>query len=181
MSHIDFDEIVAHALCDRIDSEYLELAARINRHVMTCPECFKMYKAIDSFFDSVEKISLTQNKDKRMTLALESIYSEKDDEQLREFLISDFRRKIKANRAFVDIKISDELDVSFEDDRYFGNVYLKNGILTFELKSGIARSGDSMYLFSNDRAYFGAAVESDDGKLLITYIGAEPGDYSVLL
>ena len=24
MSHIDFDEIVAHALCDRIDSEYLD-------------------------------------------------------------------------------------------------------------------------------------------------------------
>ena len=179
MSHIDFDEIVRFALCERIDNEYLELAARINRHILQCPECLKMYKAINSFCESFEEAALDRSIDHRMVRVLESIYKNGTEQQMLDHLLSDFKNKIKDKSSVISINVKSNEEISFSDnaggfnffhpsdklegvtrvpecknilvDAHSNEISLStDGKLSFKLDKNMFKDGDVMYLVSND-------------------------------
>ena len=51
MEHLTFDEIVAAVYTEKLNPESTRLIARVNAHVMKCPDCFKTYKAIYEIYE----------------------------------------------------------------------------------------------------------------------------------
>ena len=177
MSHIDFDEIVKHAISDRIDSDYLELAARINRHVLTCPECFKMYKAIDTFLDCTQNISLAHPNDKRNTKIFELIYKSDCESKLLE----DFISKLRCRKEYFNIS-TDELQKISSIINIISTVTLSDdGVLALTFEKNSVKKGDIIYLCDDGSAYFSVVEEDEKNLPTVSFSNIKQGEYSILL
>ncbi len=180
MSHIDFDEIVTFVLSKKINREYLELAARVNSHLVSCPECFKTYKAIKSFCESFEEAIHARSTDKKMVRILQSIYKSSTEEKTLDMLISDFKDKLKEHRSVFSLNVMSNDEISLSDivggvnfyhpvengdgkecdtrerkdiltDGNSNSISLSSdGRLSFRLDQNICRAGNIMYLLSDD-------------------------------
>lgn len=72
MEHITFDELaefVSHS--GNADAEeFLKLAARINAHICSCPECYAVYDTLVSLQDSVEDLQFENSLREKIQLGL---------------------------------------------------------------------------------------------------------------
>ena len=55
--HPSFEELSDYIFQNRFSMDYLKTAARINKHVMECPECYNMYQAMLTLREQVDVLS----------------------------------------------------------------------------------------------------------------------------
>ena len=65
--HISFDEMSEYVFSKKAPAEFMSVAARINKHIMDCPECRKNYNALISLKDETEKIVAHESLDEKIT------------------------------------------------------------------------------------------------------------------
>lgn len=70
MEHITFDELAEFVSHSGNAAEFLKLAARINAHICSCPECYSVYDALVSLQDSVEDLQCENSLREKIQLGL---------------------------------------------------------------------------------------------------------------
>lgn len=61
MTHLTVDEIIDFVSMEKINSESLELASKVNTHIKSCSECFETVKAFQLIYDEYKKIGTKES------------------------------------------------------------------------------------------------------------------------
>ena len=49
--HLDFDDIVNFIYADKLNEDTEKLARRVNSHIIGCPECRDIYRAVHDLYE----------------------------------------------------------------------------------------------------------------------------------
>ena len=55
--HISFDEMTDYVFADSLTADFIRESARINKHVMECPECYDMYQSLMVLHEEADRFA----------------------------------------------------------------------------------------------------------------------------
>ncbi len=73
-SHISFEEMANYLFSDGRDKDFLATAARINKHVMECEDCRKLYSTVIALRDEADAFARHENLAERTILRIISYF-----------------------------------------------------------------------------------------------------------
>ncbi|HCS73590.1 MAG TPA: hypothetical protein DIW17_06930 [Clostridiales bacterium] len=110
--HLSFDEIVNFIYANRIDKNYKLSATRINSHICSCMECYKMYDAVLETRNTTDSLCAAMTEKERMQVRiLKALYQQEKDEKL-ESLMENLKKQIGTLHPAIHVCIESLKEIS---------------------------------------------------------------------
>jgi len=156
-THISFDEMVDYLSCKEADTHFRELAAKINTHIIHCPECRKAYQAILALNDAIDSkvriMEMSSFHDRTGT-------SIRNLQKLARIKIDNFRNMLIEGMSFfrpealgINMSVGSESSENasfFVNDEGVSLDFAKDGTLTVRFPLTMSNMGDNIILQSEN-------------------------------
>lgn len=90
--HISYEEMADYVFSDGRGGDFIKTAARINRHVMSCPACGEMYRGLMALRDRAEEYAAVDTVQEKLLIRLFRALLITEPEKAGEKILEDCRR-----------------------------------------------------------------------------------------
>jgi hypothetical protein len=92
ISHISFDDMVEYVFSNKLTVDFVRKGAKINNHVMNCPECYRMYLSLMDYHEKVEQFLNCETGEESIIMRILSFLFSEDAGRPIESILEECRR-----------------------------------------------------------------------------------------
>lgn len=113
MKHIDFDDMVKLVYSEKVDNEYTELAARVNKHIYSCPQCMRSYEAVCSIREFQEEYQGEVSAERNIIARImQKIYKNNSLSIPLNNIVDSLIDKIENQKSLIEIKLKSFCEIA---------------------------------------------------------------------